>query len=93
MKHTCHLPGCNSGCPAAHLLCGPHWRMVPKDLQQEVNATVNQRGKRVDASWAPWWRAQAQAIVAVLRKVSGNEDAIGRYEAREMDFAQTLEAK
>ena len=34
-------------------------------LQTEVNRTVGLRGPRVDATWAPWWRAQAKAIVHV----------------------------
>lgn len=47
-------------------MCASHWARVPPDLQLEVMTTVNQRGRYIDASWAPWWRAQAHAIASVL---------------------------
>lgn len=77
--------------------------MVPDDLKREVYATVKQRDKTVNKTWAAWWRAQAQATVAVLRKAqrdepgvvwfAGDDEAIKRWETREMAFAETLEAK
>ena len=93
--HTCHLPGCRTRCPPAHLFCRQHWAMVPPDIQREVYATVRQRDMSgVDETWAPWWRAQAQATVAVLRKLyPEQEDRIARYEGKEMRFAGWLEGE
>ena len=91
--HTCHLPGCLSPCPPRHLFCGPHWAMVPRAVQSKIYATVKKRGWYVDASWAPWWRAQAEATVAVLRKVRPSDEAqIARWLAHEMDVADKMEA-
>lgn len=72
MPHTCHLRGCSSRCPPRHLYCGKHWAMVPKADQRQVYATVRQRGRHVDKTWAPRWRAQAEAEAAVLRSSTPN---------------------
>lgn len=89
-QHTCHLPGCKVKCPPAHLLCRAHWFMVPRDLQFEVYDTVDRRGELIDASWAPWWRAQAEAIAAVLR-AEGRADEADHLLANELVIADKLE--
>lgn len=93
--HSCHLPGCKTACPPAHLMCAKHWRMVENDTQREVYATVGRRSKSsVNATWAPWWRAQATAIDEVLAKVYPQERVKReRLLAKEMRFADHLEGK
>lgn len=67
--HTCHLPYCASPCPPRHLFCARHWGMVPRELQSRVYATVKRRNPdAIDGTWAPWYRAQANASAAVLRR-------------------------
>lgn len=66
--------------------------MVPRDVQQEVYRTVRLRDESVNASWAPWWRAQAEAIHEVGMKCDPG-DGCERYYAREMAFAKRLESK
>jgi len=72
MSHHCHALGCSAACPPKHLMCRACWSQVPREMKDEVYRTVGLRGSRVDASWAPWWRAQARAIhhVAMLRQPS-----------------------
>jgi hypothetical protein len=67
--------------------------MVPADLQAEVHRTLKLRAVGVvDATWAPWWRAQAEAAVAVMRQVYPTKvDLIDNHLARAMSFAETLE--
>jgi hypothetical protein len=91
--HHCHALGCKRSCPPKHLMCRECWAKVPRDVQDEVYETVDKRGKHVDASWAPWWRAQAKAIhhVAMLREP--NEERGKRYLDREMAFADKLETR
>lgn len=90
MKHTCHLPGCAAGCPPRWLFCRGHWAMVPPSIQREVYRTVKLRGPSVDASWAPWWRAQAQATDVVLTKLGAPEPwLLEKAEA----FASKLESR
>jgi hypothetical protein len=92
MKHHCHALGCKAACPPAHLMCRACWAQVPSEMQAEVYRTVALRGKAVDATWAPWWRAQARAIhhVAMLRAPSPKG---ALYLARELAFADKLDAR
>ncbi len=62
MAHQCHAYRCGKPCPPRHLMCAPCWATVSPATQREVYRTVKLRGKGVDATWAPWWRAQSQAI-------------------------------
>lgn len=89
-KHTCHYPGCDTSCPPRHLMCGYHWSLVPGDRQREVYRTVKQRGSYIDATWAPWWRAQALAIESVGRQLN-DEPALDRWLERQLETAEKLE--
>jgi hypothetical protein len=105
MAHHCHAYDCTRGCLPAWLTCKPHWKMVPADLQQEVYRTVALRGKYVDATWAPRWRAQAKALAAIYRQelgartdltpedLAGERAWIDRKLAEELKFANELEEK
>jgi hypothetical protein len=92
MAHTCHALGCKRACPPAHLMCGPCWAKVPRDLQLEVYRTVKLRGRVVDHTWAPWWRAQAKAISHVAFLVDPRPEKRDAYLERELGFADALEA-
>jgi hypothetical protein len=35
-RHLCHAKGCSTPCPPNKLMCGRHWRMVPKNIQYAV---------------------------------------------------------
>lgn len=73
-------------------MCGSCWAQVPRDMQDEVYRTVKLRGRACDASWAPWWRAQARAIhhVAML-KAPSPKGAL--WLKRELAFADRLETR
>jgi hypothetical protein len=93
IKHHCHALGCSAACPPRWLMCKPCWRLVPQDLADEVYRTVVLRDKRVvDATWAPWWRAQAKAIAHVAFLKEPNVEKRDRYLARELETADKLEA-
>lgn len=36
MAHVCHARSCNKKIPPKLLMCLPHWKMVPADLQRRV---------------------------------------------------------
>lgn len=38
MKHKCPIDGCTRMLNREYLMCGPHWHMLPKDLQGRVYA-------------------------------------------------------
>ncbi len=91
--HHCHALGCKAPCPPAHLMCGPCWAQVPADLQREVYRTVVLRGPHADATWAPWWRAQARAIAHVAHLREPNTARRDAYIAKAERFAETLEGR
>lgn len=91
--HHCHALGCKASCPPRWLMCKPCWSKVPRPLQDEVYRTVALRRRHVDASWAPWWRAQAQAIAHVAFLVEPNEARRDAYLNHALEFADKLEAR
>lgn len=92
--HHCHALGCTRPCPPAWLMCKPHWSKVPGPLQAEVYRTVKLRdGRHVNATWAPWWRAQARAIAHVAHLDEPNEKKRDKYLAHALEFADMLEKK
>lgn len=72
------------------LMCRKHWRMVPYDMQADVYSTVKRRGKHIDKTWAPWWRAQARAIAAVFQAEGGDP---AKFLERELQFAAQLDTR
>lgn len=93
LNHHCHALGCNNPCPPKWLMCRDCWGKVPAELAAEVYRTVKLRGSAIDASWAPWWRAQARAIAHVAFLREPNVEKRDRYLKRELEFADTLERK
>jgi hypothetical protein len=91
--HHCHALGCKRSCPPAWLMCKPCWRQVPRDVQDEVYRTVRLRGKSIDKTWAPWWRAQAMAIAHVAHLREPNEARRDAYLKRALAFADKLEKR
>lgn len=91
--HHCHALGCKSACPPRWLMCRDCWQRVPGALQDEVYRTVGLRKRTIDASWAPWWRAQARAIAHVDFLVEPNEQKRDAYLNHAMEFADKLEKK
>ncbi len=72
-------------------MCRQCWGLVPIDLQKEVYRTVKLRGQLIDASWAPWWRAQAKAIAHVAFLSHPDVQKRDRYLEREMGVADQME--
>lgn len=74
-------------------MCSTHWARVPREMQVEVYRTVRLRDKTVNATWAPWWRAQAEAIAHVAFLESPDVDKRDKFLARERRFATSLEER
>jgi hypothetical protein len=72
------------------LMCRACWSKVPYDLQADVYRTVTQRGRFIDKTWAPWWRAQARAIAFVFEARGGNP---APFLERELKFAALLDTR
>jgi hypothetical protein len=66
--HHCHARGCEKEVPPKLLMCLPHWRMVPRDLQRAVWATYVP-GQEVRKDPTPEYiQAHLAAVEAVARK-------------------------
>lgn len=60
--HRCHAARCRVSVPPALLMCGRHWRLVPRSLQRDIWRTYRpgqERDKR------PSWEYLALADLAV----------------------------
>lgn len=67
--HTCHAEGCETHCKPEYLMCGRHWRMVPRAAQADVWATYVPGQCDLDPMPSPEWLDAAQrAIEAVATK-------------------------
>lgn len=95
-EHHCHALACKAPCPPRWLMCRSCWALVKPETQAEVYRTVVLRGRTINATWAPWWRAQARAIAenaAARGVVFRNERTIDDYLAKELAFADSLEGR
>lgn len=90
-SHHCHALGCKKACPPRWLMCRECWAQVPAALQAEVYRTVKLRARTIDATWAPWWRAQSKAIAHVAHLKEPNEERRDQYLAIGERTARALE--
>ena len=63
--HTCHAMDCETECPPEYLMCGRHWRMVPKKLQRRVWATYRE-GQCDDMNPSAEWHVAADAAICAV---------------------------
>lgn len=71
MSHTCHAYGCKKEVPPRMLMCLKHWRMVPKDAQNDIwRYYVPGQEVRKDPT-NDYLKAQQRAVVMVLMKEEG----------------------
>lgn len=63
--HLCHAQGCPKPCPPRYLMCPPHWRMVPADLQRAVWNTYRMGQERDMRPSLAYLKASQAAIDAV----------------------------
>lgn len=47
---ACAVTGCREACPASHLMCIRHWRMVPVALRREVGAAFSRWRRAISRS-------------------------------------------
>lgn len=75
--HKCAAIGCTKQVKEDYLMCYAHWKLVPKDIQDEVWRWFGrlrfQPGDRVVLSFLR--QAQRQAIEAVAKQANGKEES------------------
>ncbi len=83
MTHTCHVDGCDLECEPRRLMCAPHWRMVPRDLQKAV-CRHYRAGQEVTKKVSPEFVAAARAaLIAVQDRI---RDIRGAPQVRDFDL-------
>ena len=65
MEHHCHALNCRRKCPPEYLMCGTHWRKVPKELQAPVWRHYR-TGQCDDKKPSIEWCKAADAAVAAV---------------------------
>lgn len=68
MSHTCHARDCTKNVPPRMLMCAPHWRKVPSDLQDAVWATYVPGQEITKTPTREYLIAAKNAINAVAEK-------------------------
>lgn len=64
-EHKCHVPGCERHVDPARLMCGMHWRLVPRALQREVWRTYRP-GQEKDKNPSREYLAAATAAIEAV---------------------------
>lgn len=66
--HTCHAIACGKPVKPELLMCGKHWRLVPKDLQINVWRHYRPGQEKTKVVTREYMEARRQAICAVAEK-------------------------
>lgn len=68
--HHCHAIGCSAHCKPEHLMCAPHWRMVPAKHQQAVYRAYRP-GQCDDMDISRAWLVAAETAIAFVALCEG----------------------
>jgi len=75
MTHTCHATGCNKAVPPKHLMCGPHWRMVPQAQKNEI-WRYYRPGQEVDKKPSPDYLHVMKATIDLVARLEGAQGSL-----------------
>lgn len=67
MAHPCPIDGCERPAKDGQLMCWPHWRRVPKELNRAIFDTYRRR------AWSEYRVNRDESIRIVNFKESGRE--------------------
>lgn len=94
MKHLCHADGCTREVPPSLVMCGPHWRSVPRHLQRELWAQYR-RGQESDKRPSARYLITQEVCVCAVAVAEGlitHAEAAERIAARERDAEAMAQA-
>lgn len=66
--HACAALQCKEIIPSKMLMCGRHWRLVPRDIQSRVWAAYREGQEKCGPISDVYWVAMQNAISAVADK-------------------------
>jgi hypothetical protein len=65
--HYCHARGCFVPVRPSLLMCAPHWRMVPREVQQKVLRTYRRGQEQTKTPSREYIAAALEAVNCVAR--------------------------
>lgn len=68
--HACAVDDCTKPLPYHILMCRPHWRVVPKPMQRDVNSTWRRASRLSEVALANPERTQAVKDYLAARKAA-----------------------
>lgn len=80
MTHTCHARGCNVTVRPELLMCGRHWAMVPRVVQQGV-WTHYRSGQCDDKEISREWLTAADAVIGFVAQRESQKFSVAEAEA------------
>ncbi len=81
-RRKCVVAGCFALVPPLFLMCPPHWRRVPRDLQRQVRETYQHGQEKGLAAPSKEWREAVLAAIGVVTGIPGGKRARKRLETR-----------
>ena len=72
LPHTCHARGCSVAVKPEMLMCGRHWRMVPKKIQSAVWGAYRP-GQCDDRKPSTAWHEAADAAIGYVAMMEGQK--------------------
>ena len=69
-EHCCHLPDCEEVIAPKFLMCAKHWKLVPKELQQDVYRFYRAGQEKTKNPSKNYLQAARKAILAVEEKLA-----------------------
>jgi hypothetical protein len=79
--HACAVDDCTKPLPHHVLMCRPHWRMVPRPVQRDVNSTWRRASRLRDQPLPDPARVQAVKDYLAARRAA--VDIVNGKESRE----------
>lgn len=92
MSHHCHAHGCQTEVPPEMLMCGKHWRIVPKNIQRQVWAHYR-AGQCDDKNPSAEWHRAADLAIAYVAEREGHRAVAERYRTFAANATRQLQAK
>lgn len=92
MSHHCHARGCLTPVKPELLMCGRHWRSVPRKIQRAVWAAYR-HGQCDDKSPSEAWHVAADAAIGFVAVLDGHALRVAEVTAlRSLGFATSADA-
>ena len=71
MSHYCHARGCTTTCPPTHLMCAPHWGVVPATIKAAILREYVSGQCNLEPPPSEAWHIAADAAIGAVGVLEG----------------------